>query len=88
MLYNVSIKRRTEKGLTKLPRDIQAAFYYLLNDLMESGPFQKSWKNYSPLGDNKYHCHLNYSYVACWKWYKNTIEIEVYYAGSRESAPY
>jgi hypothetical protein len=31
---------------------------------------------------------LNYRYVACWTCRKNEIEIEVYYVGSREKAPY
>jgi hypothetical protein len=52
------------------------------------GPIQKSWRNFSPLGDDRYHCHLNYRYVACWTCRRNEIVIEVYYAGSREKAPY
>ena len=35
-----------------------------------------------------YHCHLSKDWVACWRWEKSTVEIEVYYAGSRENAPY
>ena len=35
---------------------------------------------------NEYHCHLSYHWVACWRHEKETIEIEVYYAGSRENA--
>jgi hypothetical protein len=46
------------------------------------------WQNYSKLGENEYHCHLTYHYVACWRHEKETITIEVYYAGSREDAPY
>ena len=49
---------------------------------------QPTWKNYSKLGKNKYHCHLNYRHVACWTAEKETITIEVYYVGSREKAPY
>lgn len=49
---------------------------------------QKNWPNYSKLGDSKYHCHLAYSWVACWSYEKGEIKIEVYYAGSRENAPY
>ncbi len=50
--------------------------------------FQPSWPNYSPLGEDNYHCHLKYRWVACWKWFKDTIEIEVYYVGSRSKTPY
>ena len=40
------------------------------------------------LSETEYHCHLAYSWVACWRHEKYTITIEVYYAGSRENAPY
>lgn len=36
----------------------------------------------------KYHCHLKYNWVACWIWEKGTFIVEIYYAGSRENAPY
>jgi hypothetical protein len=55
-----------------------------------SGPNPgKRWQNYSPLGKNKHHCHLTYSYVACWEEVQGEIRLlEVYYVGSREDAPY
>jgi hypothetical protein len=37
---------------------------------------------------NKYHCHLSYHWIACWEETIKGIEMEVYYAGSRENAPY
>lgn len=46
------------------------------------------WHNFSPLGKDKYHCHLNYRYVACWTYKQGEIIIEVYYVGTREKAPY
>lgn len=52
--------------LVKLPSDVQLLLYLLINDLKTSGPVQKSWMNFSPLGKNRYHCHINYRYVACW----------------------
>lgn len=88
MSYSVLIKRKTERGLKKLPKDVGKLLFLLIEDLKADGAIQKSWHNFSPLGEDKYHCHLNYSYVACWTWQKGTIEIEVYYVGSRESAPY
>ncbi len=88
MLYSVRVKKKTEGGLRKLPQRIKEQYYLLVKDLMESGPFQSTWPNYSPLKNNKFHCHLNYNYVACWSWNKGTITIEVYYVGSRENAPY
>ena len=88
MKYEVRIKRKAEKNLYRLSLEVRQLFFLLVEDLKESGPIQRDWKNFSKLGENEYHCHLNYSHVACWTWEKNTIEIEVYYVGSREKAPY
>lgn len=86
--YQVIVKKKIEKLMRSVPPSVQAAFAALRDDLEEKGPFQTDWPNYSPLEGNKYHCHLSYSYVACWEWTQGTIIIEVYYAGSREGAPY
>ena len=46
------------------------------------GPLSDGIAEYSllsPLGQEKYHCHLNYRYVACWFCAKDEIQIEVYY---------
>jgi DNA-binding XRE family transcriptional regulator len=48
----------------------------MIEDLKADGPIQKSWNNFSPLGDDQYHCHLNYRYVACWTYRQGEIEIE------------
>jgi hypothetical protein len=88
MAHAVSIRRKAERGLHKLPPNVKKLFYLLVEDLKADGPFQPSWPNYSPLGDDKYHCHLNPSWVACWTWFKGKLEIEVYYVGSRGKAPY
>ncbi len=88
MQYQVTIKKKVSRGLNKLPKNIRKLFFLLIEDLKADGPIQKSWRNFSPLGENKYHCHLSYRYVACWTWQQGEIEIEVYYVGSREKAPY
>jgi len=88
MRYQVTIKRKAEKDLTRLPEGVKKLFYLLVEDLKAEGPHQNTWPNYSPLEENKYHCHLKYNWVACWIWFKESIEIEVYYVGSREKAPY
>jgi mRNA-degrading endonuclease RelE of RelBE toxin-antitoxin system len=88
MQYEIRIRRKVERGLRKLPSDVQKILYLLIADLQADGPIQKSWRNFSPLGQDRYHCHLNYRYVACWTCRKGEIVIEVYYAGSREKAPY
>jgi mRNA-degrading endonuclease RelE of RelBE toxin-antitoxin system len=87
-MFKVSIKKKAIKSIEKMPLKIQEKMVLLLKDLKNKGPMLIEWPNYSKLNDNLYHCHLSYKWVACWKHEKNTIIIEVYYAGSRENAPY
>ena len=87
-MYKVVIKKSALKGIDKMPKIAQLAMGSLINDLKEFGPILKNWANFSKLGKNKYHCHLTYKWVACWETYEDSILIEVYYAGSRENAPY
>ena len=88
MRYEVRIKKKVARGLKKLPADVQKLLFLLIADLQADGPIQKSWRNFSALGRDRYHCHLHFRYVACWTCGKNEITIEVYYVGSREKAPY
>ena len=88
MTWKVAVKKKQLKNLNKLPVNVKDAFVFLRQDLEAGGPEQPTWRNYSKLEGNKYHCHLNYHYVACWTAGKETITIEVYYVGSREKAPY
>ena len=88
MIYEVKIPKRMERRLEKLPTHVKKKLLRLVLDLRDKGPAQPDWPNYSRLNNNEYHCHLSYSWVACWRNEKNTIIIEVYYVGSREKAPY
>lgn len=88
MSYRVVWKKKVQKQIDRCPIFIQEKFGELVDDLMKTGAIQKKWKNFSALGKNVYHCHLDYSWVACWRWEKGTIIVEVQYVGSRESAPY
>ena len=87
-MYEVRISKSTLKNLERMPEKIQKRMGHLVNDLHEKGPARAEWPNYSKLGNNKYHCHLDRKWVACWQCEKRTTIIEVYYAGSRENAPY
>lgn len=87
-MYKVVVTKKILKSLKKLPRSILLKFFILENSLKESGPIQYKFSNYSKLGERRFHCHLNYSWVVCWKLNLNGNEIEVYYVGSRENAPY
>ena len=86
--YEIYIKNSVKKSVAKMPVLEQKRFARLLGALKASGPVQPTFMNYSKLGPDKYHCHLSRKCVACWKNENGTLTIEVYYAGSRESAPY
>jgi mRNA-degrading endonuclease RelE of RelBE toxin-antitoxin system len=86
--YELRIKKRVIRGLKKLPKKIRQLLFLLIEDLKADGPIQRNWRNFSPVGKDKYHCHLTYHYVACWTCKQGEITIEVYYVGSREKAPY
>ncbi len=87
-MFTVRAKKSAEKRISKAPETIQILFQELVEDLEANGPFQPAWPNFGRLEENRYHCHLAYSWVACWYCEKDSVEIEVYYAGSREGAPY
>lgn len=93
MSFEVRYKKKVEKQINKLPRKMKQRLFALINDLQDMGPVRRNWPNYSELGKLKggtvkHHCHLNPSWVACWTHTEKTTLIEVYYVGSRESAPY
>jgi mRNA-degrading endonuclease RelE of RelBE toxin-antitoxin system len=89
MKYTVVLKKAVQKNLRKLPLNIRQKFEAVAVTLRDNGPTgPHGWLNYSKLGENEYHCHLTYHYVACWRHDKGTITIEVNYVGSRENAPY
>ena len=87
-MYEVIIKKKTLKNIRRMPAPIQKKMANLAEDLPDNVPIRSDWPNFSKLGKNEYHCHLSHSWVACWYHERNTVVIEVYYAGSRENAPY
>ena len=87
-MYKVLIKNNVIKRIEKMPQKVQEKMTLLVMDLRDKGPFRPEWPNYSKLSNDEFHCHLSYNWVACWKYKKKSIVIEVYYAGSRQNAPY
>lgn len=87
-MFKVKIKKKILKNVTKIPINVQQRFWELIQDLRVDGPHQINWPNFSKLGKNEYHCHLIHHWVFCWRYEKDSIIIEVYYAGSRKKAPY
>lgn len=75
MAYHVRVKKKVERRLRSLPKQVRQLLFLLIADLQASGPIRKDWRNFSCLGDNLYHCHLTYRYVACWTCRKDEILI-------------
>ena len=88
MSWRVFFRKKVQKSVKKMPIKEQKLFANLVEDLESNGPIRSEWPNFCQLKKNEYHCHLSYSWVACWRAEKEYMEIEVYYAGSREKAPY
>ena len=87
--WKVNVAKKAVKRTRRLPARVLSLFEALLLDLSKTGPVQHEWSNYSKLAHGRYHCHLNYSFVAVWEVVDNEIRIlEVTYVGSREDAPY
>jgi len=88
-MFNVVFRKKVEKLVKKLPEIPAENFRILFEELEKKGPVRSNWPNYGVLkGTKTHHCHLSHKWVACWVETKKGIEIEVTYAGSRESAPY
>jgi len=88
MKYRVIVKKKAIKSIRKLPVNIQKRMVLSVDDLKDNGPVVRNWPNYNKLSATEYQCRLTRKWVACWRVEKGSIEIAVYYAGSRENAPY
>ncbi len=87
-MYKVLLTKKMPGRMERLPVGIQQKLGVLMQDLRDNGPLQPLWPNFSRLSHNKYNCHLSHKWVACWQHEEGSLRIEVYYAGSRENAPY
>jgi hypothetical protein len=88
-MWSVTIQKHVLKRVWKMPRREQEKLDALVRDLRAEGPVLPHWPNYSRLSPTRYHCHLSYKWVAFWVVEYDTLRlIEIYYAGSREDAPY
>lgn len=88
-MWQINFTHKAAKQLNKLPKREKDILSLLVKDLRLRGPVVPEWKNYSKLDRTTYHCHLSYSWVACWRTEDNTVKlVQIYYVGSRENAPY
>lgn len=90
--WKITLSGRARKQLGEIPITVRANLVALLKEMELLGPIRGSWKNYSKLGRGLHHCHLKSgrpTYVACWRELNgNNREIEVFFIGTHERAPY
>ena len=86
--YTVLMRSKCSKMVKRLSEKDRHTLMRLIKNIEEKGPIQPGFMNYSKLSRTEYHCHLSYHWVACWRCEEGRYIVEVYYVGSRESAPY
>jgi hypothetical protein len=96
--FVVKIPKNIGRITRDMPWNAVETFKKLVKDIRDTGPVQPRYRNYCKLGEYTFHCHLAYSWVACWRCEQGkknaagadtvTIIVEVEYVGSREKAPY
>ena len=87
----VKLHRKAEKQAAFLPRKVLDILFDLMKEIRVGGPIRGNWPNYGKLTGNRHHCHLKKgkpTYVAVWTEDKETITVEIIYAGTHEKAPY
>ena len=97
MKWDVRFSNKAEKQYDKLKKNgkrpsINDTIDFLVLELIVKGPERIDWPNYSKLNECTYHCHLKKgkpTYVACWVVMEEKLkQIEIYYVGTHENAPY
>ena len=88
MKYVVNMSKKLNRVIRQMPRNAQLTLRNLIIDIAEKGPVQPKYHNYSKIGKVTYHCHLAYSWIACWRCEDGKYIVEGEYVGSREKAPY
>jgi hypothetical protein len=95
--WSVRFSTKAERQYEKLRKNgarpsINDIIDLLVLELNSDGPERFDWPNYQKLSETKYHCHLKKgrpTYVACWAVLNEKLkQIERYYVGTHEGAPY
>jgi hypothetical protein len=95
--WSVRFSKKADKQYLKLKQSgsrppINDTIDLLVMELKAEGPERTRWPNYGPLSKGTYHCHLKKgkpTYVACWAVLDYTRkQIEIFYVGTHEGAPY
>jgi len=92
MKWIVTATTKAKKQIARLPESVMKNLVALIRDIEADGPIRGDWPNYSPLGQDRHHCHIKKgrpTYVAIWEVTDKEVKlVEVIYAGTHEKAPY
>ena len=94
ILWDVDFSSKAEKQARQLDEDMRGVLKLLSRALKESGPVQRTWRNYSKIegGNDVHHCHLNSNhprYVVVWKvMSREERTIKIQYVGPHGSVNY
>ena len=92
MAWSVTIARRLQKQISRLPQVVRNVLVLLIRDIERYGPVRGDWPNYGSLPGGRHHCHLKRgrpTYVAVWQILDNRVKLaEITYVGTHEKAPY
>lgn len=92
MNWTVTIARKLQKQIGRLPGSVKKGLVALIRDIETQGPVRGNWPNYSSLKRGRHHCHVKKgrpTYVAVWEVKSKEIKlVEITYAGTHEKAPY
>jgi len=88
----VTATKKAKKQIARLPESVMKNLVALIRDIEADGPVRGDWPNYSPLGQDRHHCHIKKgrpTYVAVWEVTDKEVKlVEIIYAGTHEKAPY
>ncbi|OGT41738.1 MAG: hypothetical protein A3F42_02025 [Gammaproteobacteria bacterium RIFCSPHIGHO2_12_FULL_37_34] len=96
MNWRVNFTNQAAKQARQLNERASLVLQVLVDNLKTKGPAPgMRWHHYGRLHgrkqEDKRHCHLikgNPTYICCWQVKKFEKQIEVYYVGTHEKAPY
>lgn len=92
MDWSVTVARRLQKQISRLPQAVKNALVLLIRDIEQYGPVRGDWPNYGSLAGGRHHCHLKKgrpTYVAVWQILDNRVKlVEITYVGTHEKVPY
>lgn len=87
-MYTVILNKTATKQRKRVPVSVKQIFEDALSQLTDKGPVLPDWVNSGTLDDSIYHCRLNANWITYCKYKESSPEIEIFYVGRADQAPY